>query len=279
MHSRVNGRTPKTSRLPKYDYSLSAYQRAFASELRQSVELLPIGKSMRILDVPCGNGFYTRVFADLLGRGGKVDAVDRCPIYIERTRRRLQNARGAHDVQLADAMRLPFAEGTFDLVWCAQSLVSLPDPGAALQEMRRVLRRGGILAVLENDIFHHVLLPWPIDLEVAVCKAIQESCLQRYGSKTKFAPVRRLAELLADAGFHSCRKQTIVADRQAPWPASVQTFLGYHVKDLRRLIGNHLSPTVRKRYQHFVASRDRHALFGKRPKDLTCLNVLYEATK
>jgi len=275
MRSRANARTP----VPKYDCSLCAYQRAFASELRQSVERLSIGKSMRILDVPCGNGFYTRILADLLGPGGNVDAVYRCPIYVQRTRRRLQKTRSEHRVHLADAARLPFSDGSFDLVWCAQSLVSLPDPRTAVLEMRRVLCRGGILAVLENDIFHHVLLPWPMDLEVAVLQAIQECARQRYGSNTKLAPVRRLAQLLADAGFRSCRKHTIAADRQAPWLASVQTFLGYHVKDLRRLIGNHLSPAAQKRYQHFVTSKDQHSLFGKHPKDLTCLNVLYEATK
>jgi SAM-dependent methyltransferase len=67
--------------------------------------------------------------------------------------------------------RVPFDDDTFDLVWCAQSLCSLPDPFESVRMLRRVVRPGGTLAVLENDTPHHVLLPWSVEGELAVQEA------------------------------------------------------------------------------------------------------------
>lgn len=263
---------------PSYDKSLSAYQRAFAAELRQIVGCLPLTKDMRVLDVPCGNGFYSRFLAERLGRRGEIDCVDLCPAYLASVRRKLKSARCAWDVLQADVYRLPFADETFDVIWCAQSFISLSDPRSALREMKRVLRRGGTLAVLENDVFHHILLPWPVDLEVPVQRAILRVSRDRFGSSTKLAPVRRLPQLFDLAGFKHCRKRTFAADRQAPWPLAVRRFLSLHVADRRKLIERFLSPALRKRYQRFVDATRADGLFGDKAMDITCLNVLYEAT-
>jgi ubiquinone/menaquinone biosynthesis C-methylase UbiE len=272
-----SSRNDKTK--PSYDQSLCAYQTAFKVEFMHIIESLPITKASRILDTPCGNGFYSQLLADRLGPKGVIDCVDLNAEYLATTRRRLQNARCKRHVHEADAYDLPFADSTFDLVWCAQSLISLDDALAAVQEMKRVLRPGGILAVLENDAFHHILLPWPVDLEVPLQKAIQIASRARFGSSTKLAPVRRLPKMFVEAGFHSCGKQTFAADRQAPWAARVRRFLEFHVEDLRELLRGHLPAKVRAAYRLFMDPQRPDSLFGDKAMDLTCLNVLYEATK
>ena len=74
--------------------------------------------------------------------------------------------------------RLPFADDVFDLVWCAQSLYSLPEPVEAVRLMRRVVKPGGVVAVLENDSLHHLLLPWPIEVELAEAYVEWESFVE-----------------------------------------------------------------------------------------------------
>jgi ubiquinone/menaquinone biosynthesis C-methylase UbiE len=268
-----------TKKKPSYDQSLCAYQTAFKVEFTRIIASLPFTKESRILDVPCGNGFYARILADCLGPNGGIDCVDLNAEYLATTRRRLQKVNCQKTLHEADAYNLPFADSTFDLVWCAQSLISLDDALTAVQEMKRVLRPGGVLAVLENDFFHQVLLPWPVDLEVPILKAVQTASRASYGSSTKLAPVRRLPKIFAGAGFHSCGKQTLAADRQAPWPASVQRFLEFHVADLRGFLRGHLPAKVRTAFRRFVDPQRSDSLFGDRAMDLTCLNVLYQAKK
>jgi ubiquinone/menaquinone biosynthesis C-methylase UbiE len=269
----------KEKKKPSYDRSLCAYQAAFKVEFTRIVECLPLAKESRILDAPCGNGFYSKMLADRLGPKGAIDCVDLNAEYLASTRNRMRNVSCNWNLHDADAYELPFADGIFDLVWCAQSLISLDDALAAVQEMKRVLRPGGVLAVLESDAFHHVLLPWPVDLEMPIQKAIQVASRARYGSSTKLAPVRRLPKIFSDAGLHSYAKRTFAADRQAPWSIGVRRFLEFHIGDLADLLRGNLPAKVRAAYRRFVDPQRSDSPFNDKAMDLTCLNVLYEARK
>ena len=161
----------------------------------------------------------------------------------------------------------------------AQSLISLSDVTAAILEMKRVLRPGGLLAVLENDIFHHVLLPWPVELELPVQKAIQKVSRNRFGSSSKLSPVRRLPHLFDQAGFLDRCKRTFAADRTAAWSSSVRRFLEFHVIDIRRLVAGHLTTRSKNALHRFTDLHREGSLFRDKAVDLTCLNVLYQARK
>src|SRR4051794_19669007 len=113
---------------PKYDESLCAYQRAFRFELSKIVQTLSLTRGNRVLDVPCGNGFYSRLLADRLGSRGRIACVDISPSYLSRVRQRLRNTACSWKAHRADAYKLPFPDNAFDLAWCAQSLISLDDP-------------------------------------------------------------------------------------------------------------------------------------------------------
>ena len=53
-------------------------------------------------------------------------------------------------------------------------------------------RPHGVVAVLESDALHHLLLPWPIELEVAVQQALEEASLARYGNRGRLSPARQV---------------------------------------------------------------------------------------
>ena len=72
---------------------------------------------------------------------------------------------------VGDIESLPFPDGTFDLAWCADSLVSLHRPELTLKRLRNAVKVGGWVAVMESDSLHEALLPWPPDLELAVREA------------------------------------------------------------------------------------------------------------
>ncbi len=86
---------------------------------------------------------------------------------------------------------MPFAPASFDVVWCAQSLFSLPEPLAAVTRMAELAKPGGLVAVLEDDTLHQVLLPWPIDVELAVRTAEWAALVDQSAHPRKFYVGRR----------------------------------------------------------------------------------------
>jgi SAM-dependent methyltransferase len=94
-----------------------------------------------VLDVGCGTGKLTAALTDLTG-GSNVAAVDIADAALAVCRERAPSA----DVRLASAQDLPFDDAGFDAA-LAQLVVNLvDDPPAAVREMSRVVRPGGIVA-------------------------------------------------------------------------------------------------------------------------------------
>lgn len=270
--------TRKKPATPNYDPYLRAFHRAFASELRQIVQDLPLSSESRVLDLCCGDGFYTAFLAERLGADGKLVAADLSEDYLDRTRENLGKQQPSVPCMFkkADAYALPFDDASFDLAWCAQSFISLKEPVRALKEMRRVVRPGGVVAILESDEFHHLLLPWPVELELAVQRAMHAGFKERYGKGSKAAPARKLPAMLREAGLKPRRKKTYPADRQPPYPADAARFLRLHLRFLREVVSGHLPETDRAPFMVLTGEAGEDSFLTRPDADITCLNVLYQ---
>ena len=114
------------------------------------------GKGLRILDLATACGKNLESFR---GRG-QVYGID-----ISRESLRYCRERGGAGIVLADAMRIPFKDGAFDLVLALDALEHLEDDGQALKEVRRVLKEGGrliattpalmLLWSTHDEAYHH----------------------------------------------------------------------------------------------------------------------------
>ena len=177
--------------LPDYEKELSAFHTAFAVELEQALDSLPLTPSSRVLDLACGDGFYTRRLAERLGPGGSVIGADVDPNYIKLAKKECAAYRGPTTIDFVEASfdRLPYPARSFDMIWCAQSLQSLPDPVHVLKEIAPLLRPGGTVGILENDVMHQVFLPWPADLEVALRAAELRAIANEESSRINLSPV------------------------------------------------------------------------------------------
>ena len=105
----------------------------------------------KALDVACGTGDLTLGLARQVGSAGCVWMTDINAAMLANGRRRLVNAGIVGNVSpaQADAERLPFADEQFDCVTIGFGLRNVTDKPAALAAMRRVLKPGGRLLVLE----------------------------------------------------------------------------------------------------------------------------------
>ena len=141
------------------------------------VRSLPIAEGDRVLEMACGDGAYTPWLAKKVGDAGKVVGLDVSTEYLKVAKQATRNNSNVRFVA-GSIDRLPFEDGAFDVAWCAQSLFSLPEPVDAVRRMARVVKPGGLVAVLEDDTMHQVLLPWPVDVELAVRLAEWQSLVE-----------------------------------------------------------------------------------------------------
>ena len=103
-----------------------------------------IDGAARVLEIAAGTGLVTVRIAPRLGR---LVATDRSPEMLAVLRGRMQAAGlGNVEVREADALALDFPDGSFDAVVMANLLHLLPEPERALEEARRILVPGGLLA-------------------------------------------------------------------------------------------------------------------------------------
>lgn len=262
--------------LPTYDGQLSSFHRAFEPELVAMINALPIEPAMQVLDLACGDGFYTRRIADRLGPGGRVIGVDINPAYLDAARRATADYQGGAAIELVAATfdKLPFADATFDVVWCAQSLYSLPDPIDVLRHLARVLEPGGLVAVLENDTMHQVFLPWPVALEIPLRAAELHALARETEHWSKFYVGRRLPAVFATAGFEPLRLATLAFDRQAPFDEPTKVLLQSYLDALRERVSSHLEPDLLAQLATLVDAHSAERLLAQPHLTMSWLNVL-----
>ncbi len=116
---------------------------------RFTVEQSGLRPGQRVLDVAGGTADLAIQFARRVGANGEVVLTDINPAMLARGRDRMLDAGIAAPAVQCDAEHLPFADGHFDCVSVAFGLRNMTHKVQALAEMRRVLKPGGRLLVLE----------------------------------------------------------------------------------------------------------------------------------
>jgi ubiquinone/menaquinone biosynthesis C-methylase UbiE len=122
-----------------------------AEEVRIARLLLGLGPGDVVLDVACGPGNFTREFARAVGQEGLAVGIDASTTMLTRGVSEIRASGLANMVLIrGDAVELPFRDDAFDGVSCFAALHLFSDPFAALDEMRRVLRPGGRIALMTS---------------------------------------------------------------------------------------------------------------------------------
>ncbi len=116
---------------------------------RFAVGLADVRECQRVLDIAGGSGDLSRLFLDKVGSSGMVVLTDINNAMLRVGRDRLLDEGLATPTAQCDAEKLPFPDNHFDAVSIAFGLRNVTRKENALREMRRVLKPGGRLIVLE----------------------------------------------------------------------------------------------------------------------------------
>lgn len=145
---------------------------AFRKWRRQLWDLIPDGL---VLEVGVGTGKNLRYYRE----GHSVTAIDFSPKMLERARR--NSLRGGVEVtlQLMDVQALEFPDSSFDSAMSTFVFCSVPDPVQGLGEVRRVLRPGGRIYLLEHVLSHRQPARWLMQRLNGIMRTIDGANINR----------------------------------------------------------------------------------------------------
>ena len=194
---------------------------------RAAVKLAAVQPGDTVLDVACGTGDLTLAFAD--GGAGRVLGSDFTLAMLKRARAKAHahgcdaNANGGGvgagvDFHAADALCLPLADASVDVVSIAFGIRNVTDSAAALGEFYRVLKPGGRVIVLEFGLPRNRLLRAGYDFyfnhvlpRTASLVARDRSGAYRYLPRSVHTFLDRpgMERLIADAGFEAVTSRAL----------------------------------------------------------------------
>lgn len=122
---------------------------------------LPEGRSLDILDVGTGTGFFAVLLAQ---QGHRVEGIDLTPAMLEEARTLAKQRNLDITFREMDAQNLAYPDGTFDVVISRNLTWTLPDPQRAYASWFRVLKPGGLLLNFDANWYRYF---WDEDAQAA----------------------------------------------------------------------------------------------------------------
>lgn len=128
-----------------------------AASLMEMANKAGAGPGYRILDAGCGRGFFSRGLADRYGCF--VTGLDPVPSNLETATWQASFAESKALISFSQGLieHLPFQDRVFDMVWCRDMLLHVPDIESAVVECGRILKPGGymiVMATVATDLMY-----------------------------------------------------------------------------------------------------------------------------
>jgi len=125
--------------------------RARIQPVESMLHTFRVAEGHTVLELGPGPGYFTIGASRVVGPTGRVICVDVQPAMLSILRQRLLDAAiGNARLIAGDAVKLPLADGCVDEAFLVTVLGEIPDRPRALAELRRVLKAGGVLSVMET---------------------------------------------------------------------------------------------------------------------------------
>jgi len=185
---------------------------------RVAIESSSLRKDSKVLDLAGGTGDMVKLMRDKVGEEGLIVLSDINRSMLEEGRDRLIND-GVEGINIAqiDAQFIPFKDETFDLITIAFGLRNVTDKDKAMRSMRRALKKGGKLIVLEfskptNEIFREIydVFSFEIIPKIGELIANTEESYRYLAESIRMHPTQEeLKTMMEEAGFKECNYENL----------------------------------------------------------------------
>jgi SAM-dependent methyltransferase len=229
-----------------YSRKLQLFAALAEPELRAAITILGLKPGMRVLDAGCGTGEALGWLSEEVGPQGEAVGFDLATAHVvaaaahmsARTTRVAGNA--AHTrtngrpngppqrafVLQADLLRVPFRPGSFDAIWCANTINHARDPVAAVISLTALLRSGGRLAVAQSSLLPEMYFAWDSRLERMTNEAVRQYYRDRYRlSERDLTGIRSLVGWVRAAQLDDVTARTFLIERISPLRPADEAYL------------------------------------------------------
>jgi arsenite methyltransferase len=226
-HASSTGQTGTASGF--LDTHFEACRPEYEAMLR-SVGLQP---GWRVLDAACGGGGYLPLIAELVGQTGSIAAFDLAPDNVAHVDGAVAAWTNTCPVEtrVAALTSLPYADGAFDAVWCANALEYLSDADVsdAVAEFRRVVRPGGLVAIKDADPGLWLFSPGDPTLLRRMWAAVSQISAPFHGSLHHTRTMRRRLER---AGLVDVWQRASLSEFWAPLRPVQQQYVAHQLMQM-----------------------------------------------
>ena len=172
---------------------------ALSEIIDQEIDAMNIQSGMSILDAGCGSGAVTRKLAGK-AHPAKVTGIDFDQVFLDYAKSIVEDENIDNvEYELGDVDNLSYSDESFDRVYCRLVLMHVQDPVKTVKELKRVTRKGGLIAISDQDDDAILVHPYMPNLT---------NIWRRYGEWAKTQGMdrsigRQLYSILSQAGLKS----------------------------------------------------------------------------
>jgi arsenite methyltransferase len=205
---------------------LDIHYEAAKPEYESMLDLVGIKSGWHVLDAGCGNGNFINFIDRRVEQNGQISALDLAPENINIVKEKIGTATFSSKVtaHIGNVVSLPFKDNTFDAVWCAavtQLYLTEEEVVKAMNEFKRVVKPGGVIAIKQYDGISSFYYPTP-DITL-LWKSID--VMDAYDKERWFVRPLEMQNFFKRNGLMDVMQKTILIERREPLNKPTKRYL------------------------------------------------------
>jgi arsenite methyltransferase len=216
------------------------------AEYEEALRFVGMKPGWTVLDAGCGSGGYVPLICEHVGSSGRVAALDLAPENVAQVERLVRGGRCAApvDLRVGSVLDLPFADATFDCVWCANlaQFFTKTEFARVMGEFRRVAKPGGLVAVKDFDATLFQFLPLDPAIQARLIAARRAKMADTELLGIWCGPL--LGPFFRQAGLTDLVRRSWLVERWAPLQSPTRQFVTMLIRRQAGLVSEFNVPSA-----------------------------------